>query len=98
MEEIRAAAKACGVDLPAEAVQKAIEFDPIEMYLEPSMLTDIRKGNLIEFENLLGEPLREGLARGVPMPTMTVLYNFSKVLQWRTKETKGLVQVPPKKR
>lgn len=97
MEEIRAAAKACGHGLPAEVVQKTISVDPIDMYLPPSMLGDLRKGNFIEFENLLGEPLREGIAKGVPMPTLTVLYNLCRAIQWRNKATKGLVEIPPKK-
>ncbi|KAF2097155.1 2-dehydropantoate 2-reductase family protein [Rhizodiscina lignyota] len=97
MEEIRAAAKVFGHDLPAEVIQKTITVDPVDMYLPPSMLGDVRKGNFIEFENLLGEPLRDGTAKGVPMPTLTVLYNLCKAIQWRNKQLKGLIEIPPKK-
>ncbi|KAF2140706.1 uncharacterized protein K452DRAFT_351902 [Aplosporella prunicola CBS 121167] len=96
MEEIRAAAKAAGYELPPEVVDTMINIDPLTMYLPPSMLNDLRKGNFIEVENILGEPLREGTALGVPMPTLTVLYGICKTIQWRTKEQRGLVQIPPK--
>lgn len=43
MEEIRAAAKASGVDLPAELIDTMIENDPLQMYCLPSMQVDVRK-------------------------------------------------------
>ncbi|KAK3116947.1 hypothetical protein LTR53_002170 [Teratosphaeriaceae sp. CCFEE 6253] len=89
MLEIVAAAKASGYELPATVVDDMIEMDPLEMYLPPSMLSDTRKGNYIEYENILGEPLREGEKLGVPMPTL-------KAIQWKNKEMRGLVKVPPK--
>lgn len=45
MEEIRAAAKACGVDLPEDICDTMINLDPLTMYLPPSMLGDVRKVN-----------------------------------------------------
>lgn len=43
MEEIRAAAKASGVLLPESVCDTMINVDPVEMYLPPSMLGDVRK-------------------------------------------------------
>ena len=43
MEEIRAAAKAHGVDLPADLVDFMITMDPVTMYNPPSMQVDVRK-------------------------------------------------------
>ena len=43
MEEIRAAAKADGVNLPPDVCDFMINIDPLTMYLPPSMLGDIRK-------------------------------------------------------
>ncbi|KAK0903003.1 hypothetical protein LTR57_019406 [Friedmanniomyces endolithicus] len=96
MLEIVAAAKAAGHELPATVVDDMIEMDPLDMYLPPSMLSDTRKGNFIEFENILGEPLREGERMGVPMPTLRVLYYLCQAIQWKNKELKGLVSIPPK--
>ncbi|KAG9666805.1 2-dehydropantoate 2-reductase family protein, partial [Aureobasidium melanogenum] len=96
MEEIRAAAKAVGVDLPPDVCDFMINIDPLTMYLPPSMLGDIRKGNFTEFENIVGEPLRVGTALGVPMPTLKVLYHLLQAIQWRTKEARGKITIPPK--
>ena len=107
MKEIVAAAKAAAdVVLEDDVVEKVIATDPLESWAKPSMLQDLEKvckppscvagtepkqGNFIEFENLLGEPLREGRKACVPMPTLEVLYQLARVVQWRTKEAKDLV-------
>lgn len=96
MEEIIAAAKASGYDLPPTVADDMINMDPLEMYLPPSMLSDTRKGNFIEFENILGEPLREGEKLGIAMPTLKVLYHLCQAIQWKNKELKGLVEIPKK--
>jgi ketopantoate reductase len=56
----------------------------------------LEQGNFIEFENLLGEPLREGRKAGVQMPTLEVLYQIARSVQWRNRERRGLVGVPRK--
>ena len=43
MEEIRAAARSAGVDLPEDVCEKVIEAYPVTMYLPPSMLEDVWK-------------------------------------------------------
>jgi ketopantoate reductase len=45
----------------------------------------------------LGEPLREGKEAGVEMPTLEVLYQLAKAIQWRNMERRGMVEVPEKK-
>jgi ketopantoate reductase len=47
---------------------------------------------------LLGEPLREGKKAGVSMPTLEVLYQIAKAVQWRTMESRGRVEVPRKRK
>ncbi|KAF1979539.1 2-dehydropantoate 2-reductase [Bimuria novae-zelandiae CBS 107.79] len=97
MREVVRAAGACGVQLEEGVVEEMVEAEPVESYLSPSMLADVRKGNFIEYENLLGEPLREGKEKGVEMPTIEMLYYMAKAVQWRTAERKGLVEIPAKK-
>jgi ketopantoate reductase len=46
---------------------------------------------------LIGEPLREGKKAGVQMPTLEVLYQLAKAIQWRNMEARGMVEVPGKK-
>lgn len=92
MNEIRAAAKAAAnVELPESLVESMVECDPIEIFCAPSMLQDRRKKRFIEFENILGEALREGEKAGVPMPTVKCLYGLCKAVQWRTMDLNGLV-------
>ncbi|KKY20018.1 putative 2-dehydropantoate 2-reductase family [Phaeomoniella chlamydospora] len=47
MNEIRAAAKAMGHDLPEELIDFMITMDPITMYNPPSMQVDVRKVSLV---------------------------------------------------
>ncbi|RVX68793.1 hypothetical protein B0A52_07679 [Exophiala mesophila] len=92
MQEIRAAAKAAAnVDLPESLVEAMVECDPIEIFCSPSMQQDRRKKRFIEYENLVGEALREGEKAGVSMPIVRTIYGLCKAVQWRTKETSGLV-------
>ncbi|KAK3674129.1 hypothetical protein LTR78_005976 [Recurvomyces mirabilis] len=95
MKEIVAVARKAGYELPDSVVDDMIEMDPVTLYLPPSMLSDTRKGNFIEYENILGEPLREAEKLGVPMPTLKVLFHLCQAIQWKNKELKGLVSVPP---
>ncbi|KAF2640352.1 6-phosphogluconate dehydrogenase C-terminal domain-like protein [Massarina eburnea CBS 473.64] len=96
-EIVEAAGVVADVKLDGGVVEFMIGVDPLELFLKPSMLADVEKGNFIEFENLLGEPLREGKKAGVPMPTLEVLYQIARAVQWRTKEARGLVAVPAKR-
>lgn len=53
-----------------------------------------RQGNFIEFENIVGEPLREAQKLGVSTPTLTIIYGMLKALQWKIREQKGMITVP----
>ncbi|EXJ84009.1 hypothetical protein A1O3_04676 [Capronia epimyces CBS 606.96] len=103
MKEIIDTAAKLGHILPADISDTMIHLDPMDLYLKPSMQCDIEKaseapcGNFMEFEYLLGEPLREARKVGVATPNLNVLYEICKALQWKIKEQKGLVKVPPKR-
>ncbi|KAI1342561.1 putative 2-dehydropantoate 2-reductase [Xylariaceae sp. FL0016] len=91
MREVMAAAAACGVaTLPPDLPEAVIRADPTDTAFKPSMAQDADKGNLMEIENIVGEPLREGEARGVPMPTLRTVYGMLKGLQLLAKERRGL--------
>ncbi|TVY34407.1 Uncharacterized protein LSUB1_G006925 [Lachnellula subtilissima] len=96
MWEVWNIAKAAGHQLPEDIVQKMIDCDPDDTYFKPSMQQDIEKGNYIEFENLVGEPLREAERLGVPAPQLKIVYGMCKILQLRIMEQKGVVKLPPK--
>ena len=89
MREIIAGARAVGVELDDNLPDTVIYNDPVESFFHPSMLQDAEKGNLIEYEVIVGEPLREGEARGVPMPTLKVVYRLLKGVQVKIKEAQG---------
>lgn len=55
------------------------------------------QGNLMEVEYLVGEPLREAENLGIATPYLRAIYEIAKASQWRIKEAKGLVTVPPKR-
>jgi 2-dehydropantoate 2-reductase len=90
MLEIMAAAAACDVHLPVGFPEVVIRGDPVDTSFKPSMCQDVEKGNLMEIEYIVGEPLREGEARGVPMPVLRTIYGILKGLQLQIKESKGL--------
>lgn len=96
MLEIVATAAAKGVELPLAMAEKIITADVYETFFKPSMCQDVEKGNLIEFENIIGEPMREAQKLGVPVPKLEVLYSLLKGLQFQVKEAMGLVKVPAK--
>jgi 2-dehydropantoate 2-reductase len=97
MKEIFDTAAKLGHKLPEDIMDTMLNADPMDLYLKPSMQVDYEKGNYMEFEYLVGEPLREAEKVGVPTPTLKVIYEICKALQWRIKETKGLVVTPPKR-
>lgn len=93
MGEIMAIAAAAGYELPADLPQAMIDSDA-GVYYEPSMMIDVQKGNPIELEVILGNPLRIARDLNVPAPILTVLYNLLKGIQFRLMEKKGILSVP----
>ncbi|RDL38050.1 2-dehydropantoate 2-reductase [Venustampulla echinocandica] len=96
MREIWTIARKAGHEIPEEVIQKMIDIDPLETYFKPSMLQDIEKGNYIELENIVGEPMREAERLGVPAPGLKMAYGLLRIMQWKTKERRGLVVLPSK--
>lgn len=93
MKEVLAIAKSDGVELPEEIMEFMIRSDD-GLYYEPSMLVDLRKGNYIESEVICGNAVRTAQRNGVPCPMLSLIYSLLSVIQMRTKEQKGLVDVP----
>lgn len=90
MLEIVAAAKACGYNLPEDLPDSVIRTDPTDVEIKPSMLQDMEKGNLLEIETIVKQPLLEGESHGVPMPTLRTVYGILKGLQLKNMQAKGL--------
>lgn len=88
--EIRAVAAAEGVTLQEDLIEAVTHQDPIDSGFKPSMCQDCEKGQFMEIESIVGEPLREGAKYGIAMPTLTVVYGIMKGLQLKVKEERGL--------
>ncbi|CAI6037578.1 unnamed protein product [Clonostachys chloroleuca] len=97
MMEIMNIAQAAGVTLAPDQVNISLAADPIDGYFRPSMQQDIEKGNFMEIETIVGEPVREAQRLGVPAPTLTFIYSLLKTLQIKMKMEKGMIELPPMK-
>jgi 2-dehydropantoate 2-reductase len=74
MDEIAAAARAFGYDVPEGFIQSQIDVTPGMGAYRPSSLVDFLAGREVEVEAIWGEPLRQARAAGLPMPRLPALY------------------------
>lgn len=75
MDEVLAAAKACGQPLPAdESLTQMRRTEKMGAY-KPSTLVDFEAGKPLELEAIWGEPLRRAQAAGASVPLMEKLYD-----------------------
>lgn len=96
MKEIIEIAKSDGVELDESIMDFMIDSDDGEWYA-PSMLVDLRKGNYIEHEVIIGNALQIAKENKIDAPILTVLYNLLSLIQKRTKESKGVFTLPEKR-
>jgi len=74
-EEVAAVGRAAGVALPADAVDKTLNFNRnAPPQLMPSMAVDLLRGNRIELPWLSGKVVELGRKLGVPTPTHAFMY------------------------
>lgn len=93
MKEIIAIAKADGIEFPSDIIETMIRTDD-GIWCTPSMMVDSKKGNFIEAEVIVGNPVRIAKEYGVNAPYLTMAYELLKVIQQRTKEEKGMITIP----
>lgn len=86
MREIEEVARARGVALPADAVERALAaIDNLPPTATTSMQRDIDDGNPSELDNLVGAVARLGAEVGIRTPTSTVLYHALLPLESRAR-------------
>ncbi|KAK1672490.1 ketopantoate reductase PanE/ApbA C terminal-domain-containing protein [Colletotrichum godetiae] len=90
MKEVIKVAAAMGHDIPPIAITQAMQMNPIDENIKPSMQVDFDKGNMIEHENILGEVCRVAYQRGVATPILEVLYQLCCARQFSVKRDHGL--------
>lgn len=93
MREIFKVAASDGVTLDESLMDTMIHSDDGNWYA-PSMLVDVRKGNQIELEIILGNVLEIAKQNNVEVPILSVLYNLLHLVQFRLKEQNGLINLP----
>lgn len=89
MREVKATAAAAGIQLEEGVEDTMLRVDPVTADFMPSMGQDAAKGNYVEMETIVGEPVREAERLGVEVPTLRVIYGMLKALQFQTKVAKG---------
>lgn len=75
MEEVRAAAETFGHKIDDSFLDGQFSVTEKMGAYQPSSLIDFVENRPVEVESIWGEPLRRGLAAGVPMPEMEMLYD-----------------------
>lgn len=77
--EVVAVGLAKGIALPADAVQKAVDFtDQAPPTMKASMAVDLERGNRLEVPWLSGKVVELGRQYGIPTPTHAMLYAMLK--------------------
>ena len=74
MDEIAAAGRALGFDVPEELIRSQLAMTPPMGAYAPSSLVDHLAGREVEVEAIWGEPLRRARAAGLAMPRLAGLY------------------------
>lgn len=97
MKEVISIAKADGVELPEDVINLVVHSDDGDWF-KPSMLVDIEKGNPIELEVILGNLLVVAKELKVETPILSLVYQLLKVVQFKLKEDKGIIDPLPEKR
>jgi 2-dehydropantoate 2-reductase len=75
MQEVESVARAQGVNLDADVVQKWLEFiDNAAPGIKPSMQLDVEAGHRTELESMIGIVGRKGRDLGLPTPVSDFVY------------------------
>ena len=75
MQEVESVARAQGVTLDPDIVQKSLEFtDNAAPHIKPSMQLDVENGHRTELESMIGVIGRKGRKLGVPTPAADFVY------------------------
>lgn len=93
MREVEALARAQGIALDADVVQKSLEFmDNAAPHIKASMQLDVEGGRRTELESMVGVIGRKGRELGVPTPVADFVY--ASLLPIELKARSGLSPAP----
>lgn len=80
MQEVIDAARGLGLKLPPDMVERQLRNTRTMGAYRSSMQIDREAGRPLEVEAILGEPLRQAAAAGVPTPHIQMLYRLVKLI------------------
>jgi len=86
MAEVQAAARTCGIDLPAESFQETLTFSRGLGDFKPSMLQDLEAAKPLEYEAFNGIVVKLLRQAGKPAPINEIFHGTLKFLDRRIKE------------
>jgi 2-dehydropantoate 2-reductase len=93
MQEIESLARAQGIVLDEDVVQKSLKFmDDAAPHIKPSMQVDVESGRRTEIESMIGVIGRKGRELGVPTPVADFVY--ASLLPIELKARKDLSPAP----
>lgn len=87
MEEVVAAARAIGYQMPDDLVQVNLARTRTMGAYQSSMQIDRREGRAMEIESILGEPLRQARGAGLVTPKLAMLYELARVVDSSSRGT-----------
>ncbi|HEV8291110.1 MAG TPA: putative 2-dehydropantoate 2-reductase, partial [Tepidisphaeraceae bacterium] len=80
MKEVIAGARGCGVELPADVIDRRMAETRTMGSYRSSMQIDRQQSRPMEVEAILGEPVRQAAIAGVAMPIVAELYRLVQVV------------------
>jgi 2-dehydropantoate 2-reductase len=84
-KEVEALARAEGIDVAANLLQRSMRYvDGVPASMRSSLLIDLQQGKRIEVEALQGAVVRRAARHGLPVPVMTTLYGVLRAASVRS--------------
>ncbi len=97
MHEVNAIARAKGIDLGPDAVEKQLDFvGRMAPEIKSSMLVDVERSNPLEVETFSGMVIRLGSELNVPTPVHRCIYAILKVEDVRNRARRAEKKAVPK--
>jgi 2-dehydropantoate 2-reductase len=75
MHEVQAGARALGIIIEEDFIRMMLDYTEKMVPYHSSMHLDCKAKRPMEIESIIGQPLRQGLAKGVQMPQLQLLYD-----------------------
>lgn len=92
MKEIYAIAASAGYNISPDSLERLLHISD-GLFYTPSMAIDKQKNQLMEIQTILGNPLKVAESNNVAAPTLSMVYNLLKMIQFKIKQDIGLINL-----